>query len=403
MPLSCKLAGGSGGSGTGDGTSLNIFTQPNEPDIKDGIWVKKMNTHKKIVVDNRISSEGEWSDIITDCPISIGHSSRPVFYGNDIVSVSDNGTGMYAFDGTSWTKIADQPPIGTRCTPMVLNETLYVLGGNGGLYDQGIEYGKGFCKWNGTSWTGSTSLPFDFNNQLGFAVYNGYMYCLEPDYTNIKTYLWRSNGNGFTKVSTINCVVMDGEAFVYNNKIYWVMSYYTNNSSGSAYSDAYGVLCTCNGSTITLNVGNTPITSTSSTGSLISATAYDEYVHSIFSIGGYKHYKYDGSTWTNMFSMPGSMWLCPFNTRLYAFGETQRMYFSKTHEKYDPHTLVLQISDSHDGPYQTAIINASSVITGENNRFVSNFDDAFFIGEDGIDTTDPIYYGNGTQWVKFKN
>ena len=79
------------------------------------------------------------------------------------------------------------------------------------------------------------------------------------------------------------------------------------------------------------------------------------------------------------------------------------MYFSKTHEKHDPYTLVLQISNSHDGPYSTAFVNASSLITGENNRFVSNFDDVFFIGEDGIDTTDPIYYGDGTKWVKFKN
>lgn len=79
------------------------------------------------------------------------------------------------------------------------------------------------------------------------------------------------------------------------------------------------------------------------------------------------------------------------------------MYFSKTHEKYDPYTLVLKINDSHNGPYSTAFVNTSSLITGENNRFVSNFDDAFFIGENGIDTTDPIYYGDGTQWIKFKN
>ena len=145
MPLSCKLAGGSGGSGSGDGTSLNIFTQPNEPDIKDGIWVKKINTHKKIVVDNRISTEGEWSDAIIDCPITIGAVSQPVSYGNKIAVVSDNSTGLYTFDGSSWTKIGEQPPIGNGCIPMVLNNTLYVFGGNGGLYDQGIDYGKGFC------------------------------------------------------------------------------------------------------------------------------------------------------------------------------------------------------------------------------------------------------------------
>ena len=398
MPLSCKLAGGSGGSGSGDGTSLNIFTQPNEPDIKDGIWVKKINTHKKIVVDNRISTEGEWSDAITDCPITIGAVSQPVSYGNKIAVVSDNSTGLYTFDGSSWTKIGEQPPIGNGCIPMVLNNTLYVFGGNGGLYDQGIDYGKGFCRWTGTGWVGATSLPFEVSYQRGFSVYNGYMYWLTQDYTDNKTYLWRSSGSSFTKIATMNYVVNEvGGGFVYNNKIYWFLNY---NDSSSSY---YQVMATCNGSSITLNAGSTPLTDDDY---VISGVLYDDVIHTILNFSNtkeYKHYKYDGSTWTYMFTMPRAMWLCPLNNRLYSFGGTQRMHFSKTHEKHDPYTLVLQISNSHDGPYSTAFVNASSLITGENNRFVSNFDDVFFIGEDGIDTTDPIYYGDGTKWVKFKN
>ena len=401
MPLSCKLAGGSGGSGsgTGDGTSLNIFTQPNEPDIKDGIWVKKTNTHKKIVVDNRISTEGEWSDIVTDCPFSVGQNANPVLYRDKIAVVANNDSGLWTFDGGTWTNIGSKPPIGYNGISIVLNNVLYFLGGYGDLYEQGIEMDKGICRWDGTSWVGSTSLPFEITYQNGIAVYNGYIYCLIPDYTNEKTCLWRSSGNSFTKVTTMNYVVTDARGgFVYNNKIYWILDYY--NSSSIYY---HQVLVTCDGSSVTLNAGSTPLTNNDL---LISGVLYDGVIHAIlrfYSTGEYKHYKYDGTTWTNMFSMPGEMFLCPLNTRLYAFCGTQRMYFSKAHEKYDPHTLVLQISSSHDGPYSTAFVNTSSLITGENNRFVSNFDDAFFIGEDGIDTTDPIYYGNGTQWVKFKN
>ena len=398
MPISCKLAGGSGGSNSGDGASLNIFTQPNEPDIKDGIWIKKTNSHKKIVVDNRISTEGEWSNIITDCPLRIVQNAKPVIYGNTIAVVADDDTGLWTFDGETWTNIGGKPPIGYNGVSIVLNNILYFLGGYGDLYEQGIEMDKGICKWDGMKWTGATSLPFEMTYRFGIAVYNGYIYCLTPDFTNEKTYLWRSSGSGFTKVATMNYVVSNvSGGFVYNNKIYWILNYY---DSSSTY---YQVMATCNGSSVTLNAGSIPFIKNDT---LISGVLYNDVIHTIlkfYNTGEYKHYKYDGSTWTYMFTMPGEMFLCPFNTRLYAFGGIQRMYFSKTHEKYDPHTLVLQISSSHDGPYSTAFVNTSSFITGENNRFVSNFDDVLFIGEDGIDTTDPIYYGDGTKWVKFKN
>ena len=404
MPVICRLPGGSQGSDSGSSDlQLNIFTQPDEPETKDGIWVQKANSHKKIVVDNLISTSGEWSDKSTT-PFTFDAYSRPVLLGDKIIAF-DSANNLWSFDGTTWTKIGDNSSggFGQLC---VLNNTLYAICDSFSLDSTGSNFGHALIKWTGSTWVRAGTLPSsdtDMPEPESCVVYNNYIYMLSLSYNSStgtnQTKLLRSNGSTFSTVATYNYTVYaKGNGVAFNSNIYWLGNY-TNNSSV----DITCCMLTSNGSSITF-----PSTNNTVFGSVDTfwyPEVFDSIIHllSYPASGGYGHYTFDGSTWTKMFDMGSvsSMDLCVYNTRLYAMGGNTIMYYSKTHEKYDPHTLILQIADTHDGPYTTALVKTSDIIP--NSRFITNFDDVFFVGESGLETTDPIYYGDGSKWVKFKN
>ena len=56
MPTINRLPIGGGASSSG-AAGLNIFTQPNEPEKKDGIWIQTGNQYEKIITDARILNQ----------------------------------------------------------------------------------------------------------------------------------------------------------------------------------------------------------------------------------------------------------------------------------------------------------------------------------------------------------
>ena len=404
MPVISRLPGGVGGSGSG-GTSelsLNIFTQPDEPETKDGLWIRRANTHKKIVVDNLISASGEWSDIIG---ASIGISTdRPIVF-NDRIVMFDNSYNLWSFDGGIWAQMGESVD-GANGALCVIGSTLYCVSGWAPTDSSGSTWGPVLFKWTGSTWTKVCNIPASDTDTLlieSVVVYNNYIYLFKI-VTNSSsgvrsTQLLRSSGSSFSTIATSNYTInIYGNGFVLNNTIYWLGSYWNNDVTV----DVDRCLITSTGSNISLPSSNsTPF----SNNVYWTADVFDSVTHMFVeeTSGVYKHYAFDGSIWTKLFDMEHTteMWLCGYNTRLYAFNRSQYMYYSKTHDKYPEHTLILQIADSHDGPYETALVNTTALVT--NGRFVTKFDDVFFVGESGLETTDPIYYGDGSKWVKFKN
>ena len=128
MPVICRLPGGSQGSGGGGSSDLqlNIFTQPDEPETKDGIWVQKANSHKKIVVDNLISTSGEWSEIST-APLTFRtYQARSVLFNNKIVTFN-TGCDLWSFDGSTWTLMYRHGDEWVDGQLAVINNTLYCI------------------------------------------------------------------------------------------------------------------------------------------------------------------------------------------------------------------------------------------------------------------------------------
>lgn len=78
---------------------------------------------------------------------------------------------------------------------------------------------------------------------------------------------------------------------------------------------------------------------------------------------------------------------------------------------YDPQTLIIQRNTSNNGTYKTGIYDLKSIvdeslqplIEGDANRCLYGFDDCYYFADTAFDWNAPMYYGDGSQWIKFKN
>ena len=139
-----------------------------------------------------------------------------------------------------------------------------------------------------------------------------------------------------------------------------------------------------------------------------SAVVYNGEIHILGGDGGRtKHYKWNGSSWRRVSTLPyrfcyGSAVV--YGKSIYTINAA-RSYcaFTSPDKLFDPHTVIIQKGNVTSGVYQTCFSDTFARITGGNNRFLSGFDDIWYFVETSLDTSSPIYYGNGTKWIKLKN
>lgn len=75
--------------------------------------------------------------------------------------------------------------------------------------------------------------------------------------------------------------------------------------------------------------------------------------------------------------------------------------FTAPENVYNPNTLIIDKSNLFSGGKYSTEIAAPKI---ENNqRFLTGFDDCFYFADTAFDWNAPMYYGNGSQWIKFKN
>ena len=75
--------------------------------------------------------------------------------------------------------------------------------------------------------------------------------------------------------------------------------------------------------------------------------------------------------------------------------------FTAPKNVYSPNTLIIDKSNLYSGgKYSTEIAGPK---IENNQRFLTGFDDVFYFAYSAFDWNAPMYYGNGSQWIKFKN
>lgn len=369
------------------GIGLNIFTQPTEPDNKDGVWVKTNNAYERIIIDNHILNEGGvWGDILSNIPISTDGAA--VVYNGEI-NILSRYTNHYKWNGSTWTKVSTLPfNIEYARGVVVYNNEIHILGKYGEIANGDTNY-KGRAKWNGSSWSGVAGAPMHcqicatvvYNNELHMMGGGSYIYN-NAWYENYNAhYKW--NGTSYTKVETLPYNI-DGwgskKALVYKGEIH--------NFSGKTHYKWDGVSWT--------SIDTVPTDA-------FTSIVYNGEIHIIGF--GKQHYKWDESTWTNVSTVPvNGKYTIAVTKDNYIFAACGSKYafFTTPENLFDPHTLILQKGPTINGTYNTAFADMS-FITGDNNRFPSGFDDVWYFDDTSFDMNAEIYYGDGTQWIKIKN
>ena len=75
--------------------------------------------------------------------------------------------------------------------------------------------------------------------------------------------------------------------------------------------------------------------------------------------------------------------------------------FTAPENVYNPNTLIIDKSNLFSGGKYSTEIAAPKI---ENNqRFLTGFDDVFYFADSSFDWNAPMYYGDGSRWIKFKN
>ena len=346
--------------GGASGLSLNVFTQETEPETKEGIWVETANPHRSVAVGNKTyanaSGPGEWISAST-LPYEFYYSSAVVLNGEIHILGTFNSSYAkyhYKWDGSSLTQVSTLPYEFYYGSAVVLNGEIHILGGGNSSITR-----KNHYKWDGSSWSKVSTLPYAFCGGSA-VVLNGEMHILGSSLSDAeKKYHYKWDGSSWRKVSTLPYAFNYSSAAVLNGEIHIL----------GAYAAAYGK----------------------------------------------NHYKWDGSSWTQVSTLPyefccGST--AVLNGEIHILGggntsikRTSHYYYyvaKTTDQSVGSKIAIYQNPSNTSGTYATNFISGVP-ITGENNKFPSGFDDVYYIDDSGNVEESPTYYGDGTQWIKFKN
>ena len=386
---------------SGGGVGLNVFTQETEPETKEGVWVQTANPHQSIVVGNEtyVSSgsmtPGEWAEI-SILPY-IDNPSTALVYNNEIhifggSSSSSNYRKHYKYDGTTWSSVSTLPyPDGGNVKFVVFNDEIHMLGGG-----NSSSYYKNHYKFDGSAWSSVGTLPIAITN-AAIAVYNGAIHVMYD------TYHYKYDGTTWSSVGTLPYSIKGACAVVFNDELHVLGN---NNSSYATYHYIFDGSNWVSVSVLPYRLSN-----------VNTAMVVNNKIHimSSASSGCYNyHYEFDGTDWASVTPPLDSINEIKsavfFNDAIHVFGYRKKYSDYYKHRalsfvkaKYNGTKIAIyQNSSNTEGTYATNFISRVP-ITGENNKFPSGFDDIYYIDDSGNVEESPTYYGNGTQWIKFKN
>ena len=389
MPIINKLPT-TGSSGGGTGNKMNIFVQPTEPDIKEGIWVQtdQINGLDIVVVPDMsdLPSDYDYTQM-TDVP----YTTNASLVGTDAYLFHSSTCYKYDTLSNTHTQMANPTANTSDGATISIGTDIYLFGGGTSCYKYDTLT---------DTYVERTDIPYTFNNGSVASVDSSGIYLFGSVFTTARryTYLHCTNWQSlYTKSKDIPYDFYRGSvASVDSSGIYLFGGPANNRRNCYRYIP---------GGTGTYTYVSTIPESFSSYGST-SVIGTDIYLFSDTNC-----YKYD--TLTNMYTKIPSTLPQPMKSKssavtvdpdMFVFQGTNCYKFHKTTNlSFDRDTLVIINGTDDTDLYQTQFYQLPpDTDTIGVNRMTSGFDDASLY-VDNTEVSSPIYYGDGEQWIKFKN
>lgn len=390
---------------------LNIFIQNSEPDAKEGFWLQTSNNLNSdvIISNNRLVAEtifDTWANRIV-APTAYSYQPGAVV-GDEIFALGGYASGgkntAYKYNVvTNTTTVLNTLPEAMWANDLVaIGTDIYMLGGL-----IGTQYTNKAYKYDSLTDTYSeiTSLPeargWAHSVLVGDTIYviGGKKASSNTSYSTTILAYDVKNDMYSTLTAPIGISVQDGIAVV-GSKIYML----GNNSASSVDSYVYDVATNTSASI-------SPIPETGA----VKAVTHGTDIYYFIGLNT-QMYKYDTLTDTHSavegITSPAGVSNRPMfdvNNMLIRLQTITNYTYGRFIDTIG-YTDILDYSGDKDGvviyqredinKYHTGL-NSNSNITG---RLRYGFDDIIhYTVSEGINNTIPTYYGDGTQWIKFKN
>lgn len=397
------------GKGGGQASSIpNIFVQENEPTIKKGIWLQTNKELEHIYGDDDIFIAGEWKPdgSYTKLPYAFNYGNA-VSIGTNIYLFGggNNNNYTYKYDTLTdtYTRLADKNF--NNGSAVAVGENIYVFGGNNASrYNPSTDtyiqltnppYSIGY----GSIATVGTDIYLFGGNSGGSA----------PTYGNNYAYKYDTLNDTYTQLANIPYNFRNGSATSVGTDIYLFGGYssasphpgvdynytYKYNTLTDTYTRLTNIPSPFYGGSV-VNVGNNIyLFGSGDTNSVSDDVSYSRHA-----------YKYDilNNSYTRLTNIPYIFNYHDFGvlvgTNIFLFTSSYAQVYVLESSTYENNSVVLAQGRYYQSGYGIELYNDELFLM----PMLYAFADAwFYTTEDGIITDIPTYYGDGTEWIKFKN
>ena len=280
---------------------LNVNSGGGEKVTIDGVKVKEKLALKCVIEDTKLP----------DFPVTLNFNDyTDAFVYNDEIYAFYYDY-IYKYDGTSWTQVVSLPFSYNAGQAVVYKNEIHILG-----CASNSSYYKYHYKYNGSSWTRLNNLSINIMSSSEAVVYNNAIH--------IFNYLshYKFNGSSWTKLSNLPVSFSGAKAVVYNNELHILggagnLNYYNSHYKydGSSWTKLSDLPYPFYNGYAVLHDNEIHI--------LGSSKDYDSSTNPITYPYGKNHYKYDGSSWTELSDLPYDMdraYAVSYKNEIHVFG-----------------------------------------------------------------------------------
>lgn len=372
----------------GGGSKLNVFMQETEPDTKEGIWLQSDNLYENIVSDSDIGTPGK--TVLNKYGSLEKTPTKVIYHKNEVYIFVTKALYKYSVENNKLTLLKED------------------IGFSSSSYDIAC-YMKGYVYFLSTTASYKFNMDtYEYEIITNLSTANHSFACTD---NAIYTFGgWSNDGRVLQKYDIETNTVTNPCSIVSNyysdGEIIGDILYIFGNDEGlsSAPSNAKRV--------IEVNLKTNTYTSKSVLPFYFDGGKTVKVNTDIYLIGGKfesgstinnkSFYKYDTITGTveNMGNLPTtgqgiSSVIIDNKGQILIFVSKNLITVETQSKVYDDKTVVIQVKPLAN-TYETKLI-------GEQNVSFCFMDTFYYSAENGLDRTIPTYYGDGTEWIKFKN
>lgn len=435
----------------GGGAEPNIFIQDEEPNIKEGLWIKSADIQvDKTVVDENVFVAEEWMDTTLIGKIDETTNTQAMscaVVGNCLYAngkSTSSATPMYKVNLTDYTvESLGTPSVAVAGKiPIVVGTDIYYVGNNTGSLTAQRWYTVKYDTVNNT-YTKLTDCLYEPSGYAKAIYYNGYIYLFNANatastsatngYQQRRTLKYDITNDTWTQlVDYPNWYISYCDPIVLGDRVWFLFHYLgsTYSSNISSYLNSYKKTIVFNLTTEqyeTTNVLFDNAYNGSSGNNSPRAFVVDDICYIMVYTG--KIYKvpvnefvisestktitltdYESIDYNDLLNDNKTNSRYRFITqsddnKVYISGMTVASLgdvatLSLTSKEFDNNTLVIRQGLSNGGAVLTQLFN----IPLQKGRLTYPLYNAIhYTTENGANNSLPLYYGTGTEWVKFKN